>query len=311
MNLRPSYWIAAFLLHTAILGLLMASSLFQKVPEKPPVITAVLVTLPPVKPQPKPEPPKPEPPKPEPPKPKPPEPKPEPPKPEPSKPKPLSPSFKADVVKRLKCENIPEMRREAQALQGEERGYLLAEIASMQAQCAQKELDKKKEEERQRREEAKRVQEEEKRQKEEEKRRLEDMQRMLDQERVDRELAEQARRKAEFDAQIAAEQNARDTAERNRELAIWVGQLQAKVKRNWTRPPGLPDSLKTLVTVSQLPTGEVVNVRLAKSSGNSSFDDSVVKAVYKASPLPKVSNPAIFQKEFNFCFSAIDGAVCR
>lgn len=310
MNLRPSYWIAALLLHAAILGVLMVSSLFEKPPEKPPVITAVLVTLPPSKPPP-PKPPEPEPPKPEPPKPQPPEPKPEPPKPEPPKPKPVSPTFKADVVKRLKCENIPEMRREAQSLQGEERSYLLAEIASMQAQCAQKELEKRKEEERQRREEEKRLKDEEKRQKEEEKQRLEDMQRMLDQERKDRELAEEARRKAEFDAQIAAEQNARDTAERNRELAIWVGQLQAKVKRNWTRPPGLPDSLKSLVTVSQLPTGEVVNVRLAKSSGNPSFDDSVVKAVYKASPLPRVSNPAIFQKEFNFCFSAIDGAVCR
>jgi colicin import membrane protein len=39
--------------------------------------------------------------------------------------------------------------------------------------------------------------------------------------------------------------------------------------------------------VEQLPTGEVISVRLVRSSGVSTFDDAVEKGINKASPLPK------------------------
>lgn len=39
--------------------------------------------------------------------------------------------------------------------------------------------------------------------------------------------------------------------------------------------------------IEQLPTGEIMNVKLLKSSGVGSFDDAVEKGIIKASPLPK------------------------
>ena len=39
--------------------------------------------------------------------------------------------------------------------------------------------------------------------------------------------------------------------------------------------------------IEQLPSGEIMNVKLVKSSGVSTFDDAVEKGIIKASPLPK------------------------
>ena len=35
-----------------------------------------------------------------------------------------------------------------------------------------------------------------------------------------------------------------------------------------------------------LPTGEIVGVKLIKSSGNTAYDQAVERAIYKSSPLP-------------------------
>jgi colicin import membrane protein len=45
--------------------------------------------------------------------------------------------------------------------------------------------------------------------------------------------------------------------------------------------------------VEQLPTGEVISVRLVRSSGVSTFDDAVEKGINKASPLPKKKNGTV------------------
>ncbi|MDB5753810.1 MAG: protein TolA, partial [Massilia sp.] len=45
--------------------------------------------------------------------------------------------------------------------------------------------------------------------------------------------------------------------------------------------------------VEQLPTGEVISVRLVKSSGVLTFDDAVEKGINKASPLPKKKNGTV------------------
>jgi colicin import membrane protein len=69
----------------------------------------------------------------------------------------------------------------------------------------------------------------------------------------------------------------------------YLAAITAKIKSNTvyagsTDEPGNPTvSFK----VEQLPTGEIIRVKLAKSSGVPAFDDAVERGINKSSPLPK------------------------
>lgn len=65
----------------------------------------------------------------------------------------------------------------------------------------------------------------------------------------------------------------------------YQNQLQEHVKAGW-RWMSRASRLRTLVRVKISPNGDIADVRVEESSGNSSFDDSVVRAVRKASPVP-------------------------
>ena len=56
----------------------------------------------------------------------------------------------------------------------------------------------------------------------------------------------------------------------------------------------------------QLPTGEVLNARLRKSSGHKPYDDAVERAILKASPLPKPERPDLFQRSLELKFRPLD-----
>ena len=328
MDLRPRYLAIAAALHALLFALLILSAFFQRPIEQLPVMTAVLIPPPPPPPPPKVEPP-PEPPKP---KPKPPEPKPEP-EPEPKPPEPTPEERVADIIKKLNCETIADMKREAGMRVGAEREILRARISDMEAKCRKKEEDKKKEEERvkkleedrvkkeledkkkeeerlkklederlkkeeeaRKKEEERLKKEEEKRLKEQERQRKIDMENMLEQERQEREYADQQRRQAELEAAAIAEANARADAAANKALSEWAALVQQKVRRNWQRQPNLPRDLTARVQINMLPTGDIANVRIVQSSGNSAFDDSVDKAIRKSSPLPRLTDQRAYAK---------------
>ncbi len=55
----------------------------------------------------------------------------------------------------------------------------------------------------------------------------------------------------------------------------------------------MPGNPKAVFRVDQLPTGEVMSVRLVKSSGVPEFDRAVENGIKKASPLPKKKNGTV------------------
>jgi len=70
------------------------------------------------------------------------------------------------------------------------------------------------------------------------------------------------------------------------ELA-WMRRAKAHVTQAWVLAPGFrAQPLEAEVEVRVGPTGEVLDVRLSRRSGNPWFDESVERAVRKASPLP-------------------------
>ena len=96
-----------------------------------------------------------------------------------------------------------------------------------------------------------------------------------------------------------AEDAASNADQSDVEVASYSDAIRAAVKQRW-RIPGTyrgRDDLKATVRIKAIPGGEVLDVSVVKSSGYPQFDESVIKAVQLASPLPVPTGP-LFDKEF-------------
>jgi colicin import membrane protein len=55
-----------------------------------------------------------------------------------------------------------------------------------------------------------------------------------------------------------------------------------------------------------LPTGEIIDAQLRKSSGNRAYDEAVQRAIIKSSPLPRPDSPDLFQRNLNLRFKPFE-----
>ncbi|HSB94898.1 MAG TPA: cell envelope integrity protein TolA [Spongiibacteraceae bacterium] len=278
----------SLLLHAAILALLAFNFKFAPepkiLPPQPNIIEATLVRLdaiPSAKPAPAPKPveappqpivdpaPKPEPPKPV-----------EPPKPELSKPEPVKPT--PPVVPTKPEAPKPDLEKQKQI----EKQKLLEKE---QADAAKKAEQQKQEAERTRKQqEAQRKEQEQ-----------QEVQRKKQQEDLARKQREQAE-KAALAKAMAAEEDAMAAANSQEAITSYQAVIQRAVQNNWSRPPSARVGMKCILMVQLIPTGEVVDVQLVKSSGDDAFDRSAITAVKKAGQFPELKNlkPAEFEKNF-------------
>ena len=86
----------------------------------------------------------------------------------------------------------------------------------------------------------------------------------------------------------------------------YIGKLKGKIKSNIVLPPDIPGNPEAIFDVVQLPTGEVMTVKLRKSSGHKAYDAAVERAILKASPLPKPDRPEQFQRSLEIKFRPQD-----
>jgi TonB family protein len=72
------------------------------------------------------------------------------------------------------------------------------------------------------------------------------------------------------------------------EVAAWLKQAKIHVRRAWVLPPAFrTQALEAHVLVDLDASGKVLGVpRIVRRSGNPWFDEGVVRAIQKASPLP-------------------------
>lgn len=109
-------------------------------------------------------------------------------------------------------------------------------------------------------------------------------------------MEEQLRREA-AELETAREQEARASSEREQQLAEWGAVLERHVQRHWIRPAAVDEDFACTVRVQQLPDGTVTSAQIQKTCGNAPLDRSVEDAVYRASPLPRPANPAVFDRD--------------
>lgn len=172
----------------------------------------------------------------------------------------------------------------------------LEEEKKLKEKKAKEEAEKKKKQE----EEKKKKEQEEKKKEEEEKKQKEkeDADKKKEREKRDKQLADTLKKlKNQYDGESADAGGkgfgaaalggkgmgggTLDSLER----VAYRNALQKHVKAGWHWLGGT-EKLVARVSVYILPNGEVQKVEIAQSSGNSNFDDSVVRAVLKASPVP-------------------------
>ncbi len=173
-----------------------------------------------------------------------------------------------------------------------------------QAEAERKEADKKLREAK----EAEDKRKLEERRKQEEKRAADTRER---QQRETEALRAQADReaKARAQAEIDAQKRAREAAEASaldKANADWVSRIQAKVKGNVIVPPDLAGNPTAIFDVVQLPTGEILEATLRKSSGSRAYDDAVQRAILKSSPLPRPGRAELWQRTLELKFRPKD-----
>lgn len=94
-------------------------------------------------------------------------------------------------------------------------------------------------------------------------------------------------------AAAEAEQRA---AAGKRGMLDYAAKIRGKVRGNIVLPPGIQGNPEAIFEVNQLPSGEVLDVKLKRSSGNPGLDSAIERALLKSSPLPKPDDPALFQR---------------
>ena len=136
----------------------------------------------------------------------------------------------------------------------------------------------------------------------------------LDQRRVAEARERQQREADALKAQAEREQVARaaqqraaaDAAAASRAEADYIRRVQAKIKGNVVLPPELPGNPEAVFDVVQLPTGEIIDAVLRKSSGVRAYDDAVQRAIIKSSPLPRPDRPDLFHRTLTLKFRPLD-----
>jgi TonB family protein len=95
----------------------------------------------------------------------------------------------------------------------------------------------------------------------------------------------------------------------NRLASLYGEEIRQRIEREWklVNDQGIR-GLKAIVEVQIKKTGEIVSIRVMAKSGNELFDDSAVRAVDRAAPLPPVPE-AIFQNSTKLILTFKPGQV--
>jgi len=196
----------------------------------------------------------------------------------PAEPKVEKPDPAADIARKARADE--ERKKKAEALRREEEAKSRAQQEALERQKAEekRKLDAKQLETRAR------------------------QQRETEAMRAQAENEADARAKAERDAQSRAQQS----TQRAKAEADWIRSIQAKVRGNVIVPPDMNGNPEAIFEVVQLPTGEIIDAQLRKSSGVRAYDDAVQRAILKSSPLPRPERADLFQRSLTLKFRPTD-----
>ena len=98
----------------------------------------------------------------------------------------------------------------------------------------------------------------------------------------------------EAEKQLALDQN-------NEKLtASYSAYIMERIEANWNRPPSARRGMEVALIIQLVPTGQVINVTMVKSSGSEAFDRSAQQAVHKVGRFERLQqlDAQAFEKNF-------------
>jgi colicin import membrane protein len=135
------------------------------------------------------------------------------------------------------------------------------------------------------------------------KKQLANEQKQLDQQKTVQDHRARADAEARQLSQLKAEQA---SASRSRGLADYTSKVRGKIRGNIVLPPNIQGNPEAIFEVTQLPSGEVLGVKVRKSSGNPALDAAIERAILKSSPLPKPDQPELFERVLKIPYRPLD-----
>ncbi|HET7756291.1 MAG TPA: cell envelope integrity protein TolA [Steroidobacteraceae bacterium] len=120
-------------------------------------------------------------------------------------------------------------------------------------------------------------------------------------ERQRQEALAQSEREADLKRSLAAEEAA-DATRNSAALANWQAMIAARITRAWLRPPTARAGIDCILYVTQVPGGDVTQVRIGACNGDQAVRESIEAAVYRASPLPPPPDPSLFDRNLTIRF---------
>ena len=124
------------------------------------------------------------------------------------------------------------------------------------------------------------------------------------QEQLKREAEQLTQRKqADSAAQELSQMKAAQAASaRNKAMTDYLG----RIRGNIVVPPEVKGNPEAVFDVTQLPSGEIVTVRLKRSSGHATLDAAIERAILKSNPLPKPEPADLFSRSLELRFKPLD-----
>ena len=117
----------------------------------------------------------------------------------------------------------------------------------------------------------------------------------------ERQATETTRRQTALEAGSAAEEEAR-RREQAAALDEYVLLIENRIQQNWMPPASAQAGIQCTVHVTQIPSGDVVDVRIGQCNGDEAVVRSIEAAVLRSSPLPRPRIPSLFDRNLEVIF---------
>lgn len=121
--------------------------------------------------------------------------------------------------------------------------------------------------------------------------------------------SDQLTQKKQADAaaqELSQLKSAQANAARNKGVADYLAKIRGKIRGNIVVPPEVKGNPEAVFDVTQLPSGEIISVRLKRSSGMAALDTAIERAILKSSPLPKPEQADLFSRSLELRFRPLE-----
>ncbi len=121
-----------------------------------------------------------------------------------------------------------------------------------------------------------------------------------------RQEAAVARQRAEMESELQqalALEEDRRRAEEAGYLDEYIRLIENRIQQSWIPPASAMAGLECVVNVTQIPSGDVVDVRVGRCNGDDAVIRSIEAALLRASPLPRPTIASLFERNLEVVFN--------